>query len=226
MTAVAGIYASRAAQTNQGRAVSDYILRGQSVLNPPKKQDGQPVGGKVFPMPPDKELASAFSAYERNAFAGKESARNAYFQTARAIYAARSVDEGDFSGEFKSKRWESAMALATGGIDQHNGRAVVLPYGSDLSTFRDGVRMRADALARSGALADGVTASELRDMPLENVGDGRYVFRAGDGVMVGKDGKPLILDFNKQPDLPAVTKATKREPSFETNPGGAATGRR
>lgn len=197
VTAVAGIYASRGLKDGNGRAVSDDILRGQAALNPGKKADGTPVGGKVFPMPPDKELQQSFAAYEKNAYAGKEGARNAALQTARAIYAARALEEGDFTGELNSRRWEKAMEAATGGIDKYRGRSVVLPYGKTYSEFKDGVAQRAKTLADSGVLDEQMTARRLAGLPLENVGDGRYVFRAGDGVLAGKDGKPVVLDFNR-----------------------------
>ena len=31
---------------------------------------------------------------------------------------------------------------------------------------------------------------------LENVGDGRYLFRRGTGYLVGKDGRPVVVDLN------------------------------
>jgi len=197
VTAVAGIYAARGLQTNKDRVVADYILRGQQILRPNKKEDGSPGKGGLLPMPKEDALLQAFSTFENNAFAGHEQTRSAFYQTARAIYAARSVEEGDFSGELKSKRWESAMALATGGIKSHNGKAVVMPYGYDYDTFKDGVSDRAKAIEVSGRLAEGLEASKLKSMPLENVGDGRYIFRVGDGVLVGKDGAPIVIDFNE-----------------------------
>ena len=33
-------------------------------------------------------------------------------------------------------------------------------------------------------------------LPLENVGDGRYLFRRGAGYLVGKDGRPVVVDLN------------------------------
>ena len=43
--------------------------------------------------------------------------------------------------------------------------------------------------------------SRLMNMPLEPIGDGRYVFRAGDGVLVENTGKgekprPVVVDLN------------------------------
>lgn len=193
--AVAGIYAARGLESTKGRTVADYILRGQAGLNPPTKEDGKPIKA-VVPMPPERDMLSAFASYEQNAFAGKEQARNAYFQSARAIYAAKAIEEGDFTGEMNTRRWDTAMALATGGIDKYRGRAIVMPYGVTMGDFKDQVKDRTEALVAAGKLDAGMSAAKLRDLPLENVGDGRYVFRAGDSVLAGKDGKPIVLDLN------------------------------
>jgi hypothetical protein len=37
----------------------------------------------------------------------------------------------------------------------------------------------------------------VQDLPLEAMGDGRYVFKAGDGMLVDKDSRPVIVDFNQ-----------------------------
>jgi hypothetical protein len=194
VTAMAGIYAGRNAQTDKAKSVSNYMLRGQQILHPNKKEDGTPTKG-MLPMPPDKDMMQAFSSYEKDAFTGHEQTRNANYQAARAIYAALSVEQGDFSGELKSRRWEGAIELATGGIDTYKGKAVVLPYGYTGSMFNDGVKERIDALVASGRVDD-IAARKIRSLPLENIGDGRYMFRAGDAALIGKDKKPLIVDFN------------------------------
>ena len=87
------------------------------------------------------------------------------------------------------------MKLATGGIERVNGRSVLLPQGYELSRFRDELNTRSEAIAASGQIE--IDARRLRNLPLENVGDGRYVFRAGDGVLVDKKGKRVVVDFNQ-----------------------------
>gem|GEM_PF-4747896 len=191
VTALAGVHAGR------GRMqVTNLMLRGESILRPVKSEDGTPDKGKLWPMPPEKDLRDSFARYERDAFAGHPQARSAYYQAALAIYAAKSADAGDSSGELNSDRWDQSIRLATGGIEKWNGRYTVMPYGMERGAFKDGLYSRIDQIAKSGRLADGVTGSKLRDLPLEPIRDGQYVFRAGDGVLVGKDGKPIIIDFN------------------------------
>jgi hypothetical protein len=190
-TAVAGTYAYR------GRTqAADLILRGQQVLHPMKKEDGKPDQGKLWPMPPDKDLRANWQSYEKDAFAGHPGARNAMYQSALAIYAAKSVDEGDATAVMNSGRWDESIRLATGGIEKHKGKAIVLPYGYEYGQFRDGLRARIDLMLERGTLAPNVTRDRLEDMPLESVGDGRYVFKAGDGLLVDKTGNPVLVDFN------------------------------
>lgn len=67
--------------------------------------------------------------------------------------------------------------------------------------------------AQRGQLDPSITKEKLIDLPLEPIGDGRYVFRAGDGVVVDRTNKPLIIDFNTEmaPDHPAVENTTVPE---------------
>lgn len=206
VTAHAGIMAGRARMStdagfapNPGKAsnVADMILGGQAILHPNRKEDGSPEKGKLWPMPKDEEMAKVFQSYERDAFAGKPEARNGFLQTAKTIYAFRTVESGDSSGVLDSGRWEEAIKLSTGGIDRWNGKSIVMPWGVSKGQFKDELYRRIDDLASADRLSKGVTASKLRDMPLESIGDGRYLFRAGDGVMVDKTGRPLVVDFNQ-----------------------------
>ena len=72
-----------------------------------------------------------------SAFKGSERAADLYLQTARVVYAAKSAEDGDYSGVLNAGRWKSAIQIATGGIENHNGSQIVLPYGKPYSQFRD-----------------------------------------------------------------------------------------
>lgn len=200
VTAIAGIYAGRGAKDDKGNQVADLILRGQAILHPSRKDDGTPDKGHLWPMPQgqdEKTMRQLFSDYERDAFAGHPQARSDHYQTAQAIYAAKSAEAGDASGTIDSARWKESIKLATGGIERYRGKSVVMPWGVDYGAFKDGVAQRVEEIATSGRLTEGVTPGKLLDLPLENIGDGKYVFRAGDGILVGKDRLPIVIDFNK-----------------------------
>lgn len=224
-TAVAGQYAFR------GRTqAADLILGGQPLLHPNKREDGTPDKGKLWPMPPETDLRKGFQSYEKDAFAGYAGARNAMFQSSLAIYAKLSADEGDATGVLNSNRWDKSIRLATGGIERYNGKATVLPYGYEFGQFKDGLAKRIDQITTSGRLGTGMNKSRLLDLPLEPVGDGRYMFRGADGLLLDKDRKPIVVDFNTS--LPfntsgSVLAAAREEPTEDEIEAAAkpATGR-
>lgn len=186
--AAAGMYAQYG---EQGRAAAGRVLRGRAALHPNKAEG---TDGNLVKMPPDNQLVEAWADETGSAFAGKEKANNLFLSSARAIYAARSVEEGDYSGLLDGKRWERAVQDATGGIERYNGEEVVLPYGMDSDIFRDRVAEQLEARQAAGALPDASTR-ELRRLPLENVGDGRYLVRRGSGYLVDLSGEPVLLDL-------------------------------
>jgi hypothetical protein len=148
-------------------------------------------------------MDTIFRDAEGNAFAGLERVRSDYQQTARSIYAALTVDAGDSTGTLNADRWRQSIKLATGGFTEVKGKRVMLPYGHDEASFRDGLRQRVDALVESGQVTK-ETGQKLRDLPLEMAGDGRYVFRSGDSVVLTTPAnskpvvspRPIIIDFN------------------------------
>jgi len=220
VAAQAGLAAGRG--TTDDMKTAELMLRGQRALKPNSKEDGK--GGGMMKMPEEKLLLSEFSDYERDAYAGKPEARNAVFQAAHAIYAARMVDKGDYSGVIDSSAWKDAMKRAVGTVEKYQGKAVVLPRDTDYSQFRDGVRTRIDALTTTGRLDPQSTAGRLRGLPLENIGDGRYVFRAGDGVLADNVGQPVVIDFNEPAYAPAAPVRRGKVAGFGDSGGGAATG--
>ena len=202
VVAIAGSAAAR------GRAqAADLMLRGQSILQPSKKADGKPDGGGLYPLPPETDLRMRFDGYVREAFSGKPEARNAHYQAAKAIYAALSVDAGDRDSKvLDADRWEQAITQAIGPIEKYQGRRIVMPHGYTYDLFRDGLRQRLENVVSSGRLDASWTLPRLLELPLENVGDGRYVLKAGDGVVVGlpAHNKPIL----KNPDGSISTERT------------------
>jgi len=193
--ALAGVYQARGMRTDQSRDVADLLLRGQAILTPNAKTDGtgHEGGRSLLKMPEDKLLLSEFNSATGNAFAGKEQAADLFMQASRAIYAAKSAEAGDYSGNIDAKRWRAAIDLATGGLHDHNGSTVVMPYGMPYDTFRTRLAAQAPTLAGQ---ALNTQADELKRLPLENVGDGVYLFKRGAGYVVTKDGRPLTVNLN------------------------------
>ena len=196
--AVAGIYQARGLKTTENRDVADLILRGQAILTPNTKTDGTDhMGGtSLVKMPESKLLLSDWNAETGDAFKGKEQASDLFQQTAKAIYAAKSAEEGDYSGVLDGKRWKSSIMMATGGIESHNGSQVVMPYGFGYDQFQNALKQQSERILSSGG-AFNTTASEMMRLPVENVGDGRYLFRRGAGYLVNKDGRPVVVDLSR-----------------------------
>ncbi len=193
VTAIAGSQAAR------GRnAEADLILRGQAILRPSKKSDGHPDGNSLLPMPKEQDLRLKFDSVVRDAFAGRPEARSGSYQAARAAYAALSIDAGDRdTAVLNSDRWDKAIEVAVGKVENYRGRRMVLPAGYDYSQFRDDLGPRLAEVVRSGDLEPSWTLPRLRDLPMENIGDGRYILRSGDGIVVTKKGEPVIINFNR-----------------------------
>lgn len=195
--AVAGIYQARGLRTTDSRDVADLILRGQSILKPDSKTDGSghQGGDSLIKMPEAKLMLSDWNSVTGDAFKGKEQASDLFQQTAKAIYAAKSAEEGDYSGVIDSKRWKQSIMLATGGIESHNGSKVVMPYGYGYDRFQDELKAQSERIVRDGGALN-TTASEMMRLPVENIGDGRYLFRRGAGYLVSKDGRPVMADLS------------------------------
>jgi hypothetical protein len=229
VTAVGGIYAGRGYRQKEGdivvgrgQSVAELIFGGQQLLHPKAKDDGSPDKGRIWPMPSgadEQKMRQVFSGLERDAYAGLGNARNAYYQTSQAIYAKLSEQAGDSTGVLDSGRWEQSIKLATGGFHRYNAKSVVLPYGTSASTFEDGVAARIQLLFQSGQLPEGVNSEKLKALPLELAGDGKYVFRTGDKVVLDNEGRPIVLDFNR--DLPFRTSGTAPAPRTDVEPTAA-----
>lgn len=196
-TAVAGIYQARGLRTTDSRDVADLILRGQAILTPNTKTDGSDhQGGRsLIKMPEEKLMLSDWNSVTGDAFKGREQSSDLFQQTAKAIYAAKSAEAGDYSGELDSKRWKQSINLATGGIESHNGSKVVLPYGYGYDRFQDELKVQAERIVKDGGALN-TTVREMMRLPVESVGDGRYMFRRGAGYLVNKDGRPVVADLS------------------------------
>lgn len=203
VTAIAGLRALN------DPIAADLLIHGQELLRPDRKADGTPAGGKLWPMPSQEMFERAFRGIERDTFAGAPQTRSDYYQATQSIYAALSAKAGDSNATVvNSDRLEQAVKMATGGIGKYNGKHIALPYGMDIGDFEDRLDARITFLAGSGRLAEGMTRNKLEDLPLENAGEGKYVFRAGDGLLKDRAGKRVTIDFN----LPMESEQVQRIP--------------
>ena len=216
VTAIAGALSGKG-----NNLAADLALRGQAILQPPNKSDGKPDTGALLPLPPEQDFRTSFDSEVREAFAGKAKARSDHYQTAKAIYAAMSVDAGDKDTKvFNRDRWEKSIEMAIGPIEKYNGRRTIIPQGYDYDQFRDALADRVESLQEKsltsrtrsfytqksgGEVKPGNdfeldpywTTKRLMDLPLEAQDDGRYAFRSGDGIVTDNYGRPVIIDFSR-----------------------------
>lgn len=219
VTAVAGVYASRPAS----RGAAQLILQGQEILRPNRRADGQPAGGKVWPMPPEREMQTWFDNVMGTAYTNA-ALRNAHFQSAQAAYAALITKSANQSGVLDTTLWRDAIRQATGGVVDQGGQKLIPPYGMNQAEFRDGLHQRLLDAQAQGRLDPRTSAAALLNMPLVLDGDGQYFVRSGDSMIKDqKTGQPLIIDFNRgataaPPTFQFWNQAARRE--FSATMGG------
>lgn len=223
----AGVAAARKLDDGKGNNLANLLLIGNNIINPPSRSDGKPDTGKLLPLPPESKMRLDFDNYVRDAFAGNAAARSSYYQSARAVYAALSSQAGDKdTAVLDSTRWEKSMQLAIGGIDRYNGRNTIMPWGLDYGQFKDGLNARINSVFESGRLGPGMTPQKMRDMQLEPTGDGKYIMKSGDQVLVDKTGRAVIIDFTRPPawtpskpiDLPTAAELEEARKPYTGTP--------
>lgn len=221
--AFAGLAYARKYATTTGASVSDLVLRGHSLLNPKEGMDGD--GKKLFKLPEGadrKTMTTLFNDQIGDVAIGRAEYRHQVEQTAMEIYAALSEKDKDgFSGVLDTDRWKASIDLATGGTYKYNSRTIVAPWGMPVGKFKDGVSERLKVMEATGGLPEGLTASKVSGMPLINIGDGKYVVMAGDSVLVGKDKKDVVIDFNKPAGVIPSVKAAPKQKKGGSMIGGA-----
>lgn len=219
VTALAGARAADNVRDARGRLAADLMLRGQEILNPPRKEDGSPAGGKLWPMPKMADMELQFKSLEQDSMKGLPTMRSDLQQAAFAIYAAKTAEAGDTTGTVDSKRMRESFELAIGKAQRWNGAYTIIPHWSTPGQFRDGVKQRLEAFAASGLL-DPEQARRAYDLPLELAGEGRYRVRSGDSILKDKQGRDVIIDLSAAGQAPTV----RNVGTLGETPAGAVTG--
>lgn len=206
VTAKAGIFAANDRQSQAGKSVAVEILTGAQLLRPDPKEDGKPGKGGVWPMPSDDKFEREWANFTGDAYRKHGNLRNADFQTAKAIYAARSAAEGDQNKDVvNSRRWRASMALVTGGVTNYNGLDIILPYGMTTGEFKDGVAQRAAAYKVDPSIGN------IASLPLELTDrDGVYAVSVGDSLLLDDKKRPVLIDMNAPPPPRAQQTNTRR----------------
>jgi hypothetical protein len=132
-------------------------------------------------------------AYLGDAVTGK--ARDDVLEAATLIYHGMQAEGNDAN-------IERAVRMAVGGpIVQHNGKKLPAPAQFDQGTFGKAVQSSAESAVNGQPVFVGgkevPAATFLQALPttdLQPVGAGRYIVRAGSGLVTDKNGKALVLE--------------------------------
>ena len=205
----------------QQRDVAGQILEGEALLNPSKSAKAGDGKGKEFPMPKEQDLRDQFTSAVGKAFAGDPRGADFAFQAVKAYYAGASARAGDVSGQTDSGRLKEAIIAVTGGVSDINGKGeVVRPWGMSERDFKD----KSAAAFTKAMAANGYTGSQLDQFGaygLESAGDSKYLLKSGTGYLVGRDGRPVVLDLTPAPDLSwQIPVENARAPAGQQTSGG------
>lgn len=174
--------------TTQGRYTSELVLRGSQALKDKAiKEDNAAITGVRA------RIASEYG----NAVSGP--ARETLIDAALMIYYGKQAEGGG------AISIPGAVALASGGVAERNGRKFVLPYGVPANEFEKKLQqMNSGAVA--GQLPDGkvyvgqtpMSADDfVKNLPkaaLITSGNGRYTVQAGGGLVTNSRGQPVFVE--------------------------------
>jgi hypothetical protein len=182
----AGMFAVRDIRTNggKGKSIADLVLSGRMFL-----QD------KSVIVPKDKAgngeaLLPAFNKYVSTAIPIGSPAREASYQTAKAIYVALSKDEGEMDGTFNQDRMQRAVDLAVGGIVQYSDKPTLKPHGMSTDAFEGRIKFQ----VRAAATSAGLPTKAYDYLPVDYAGGGKYYVKNGLEYVKDKSGRPLLID--------------------------------
>lgn len=175
--------------------VAMLMVRGEALLNPGKadaKEDGR--GARVT-MPPNNELDAEIADAVGAAFAGRSTDYRTANQAVRAVYAAKSADAGDMTGELDAKRLREAITAVVGEPVSIGGRDVIPPWGMSSDRFEDQAETYIDARFKAAGIAN------PGDVGMLNVPgrDGVYVLTRGMQPLVDRNGQPLLIRMKDTP---------------------------
>lgn len=162
---------------------------------------------KGMPMPPDEGelgMRTAFNSIMGTAYAGHPDVATQMYDIAKDVYAGLMAQKGNYTGTLDSDAWAKAVSLTTGGISNFNNSTVPRPWGMSSDQFQDEAKTRLmDAIkARSNAKGDAefFYNQNANQFGLQNTGFGRYYVTQGNGFLLDRSGKPVMLDFTKPVD--------------------------
>jgi hypothetical protein len=184
-TTPGGVFSSESEVTVSGKKAAEYILKGESLLNP-SKDSAAANNTKLF-MPKEADLRMEFDSKVGAAFAGHPEAANVAYQAMRAAYAGMAAERGITSPD--SDLVSKAIDQVTGGIVDFHGTQVIPPYGMPDDVFIDKVTTQFNEKAKSAGMNTNWGA--IKNFTIYPVGNNRY------GFSNGTEPLPFTVDLNQ-----------------------------
>jgi hypothetical protein len=182
--------------------VATTILKGEAILNPTKADKAQDGKSTNLIMPKETDMHVGFADQTKGIFVNQPGSADRLYQAAKAYYAAKSAQEGDYSGSLNSSRWSDAVDAVVGGISSVNGGKVRRPWGVDETQFKDKLFTAFNQTAQANGLTGKM--ANFRDFTFEATPSDTYLVRNGSGYVTGADGRALIVSLTGPVQPPAA----------------------
>ncbi|MBI2798973.1 MAG: hypothetical protein HYX63_01600 [Gammaproteobacteria bacterium] len=179
------------------KQAGQLILRGESYLNVPWGEKPK------VEMPSETGAAgfqSMFDESTNGVYNNHAQARDLDYRNTLRIYAALAAQDGVYAGKIDkvdSDRFQKALDLATGGIEDYKGKSIQLPRGVSREELDRTVTLNLDMLHDHKALAGDFTKSQLHNLQLENTAQNGvygYLVKQGSGYLLDKHYRPVFID--------------------------------
>lgn len=184
----AGIAHGMNLRTTEGRNIGELIEQGSVIL-----QDKTVISPKAGSA--DDGTKAAFNSYVTlDMLPPGGGQRDAYYQSALAIYAKLAAEDGALGRTLNEKLFQRAVRMAVGGIVEYRGMPMVPPrYGMDEDEFSD----KMDAALSAAARTNGIdfNPGDMRLVPDDNVPGRYYVWRDAYRAQPDKNGRPLFVEI-------------------------------
>ncbi len=175
----AGLFS--ASQTFKPDAIASTILKGERVIN-----------DRSFEIPSMDKFQTEFGSQVGNAYRDRPDALQADLQAVRAYYVGAVSERDTPSKDINTTLMKEAIGVIVGASYEAGDTTVLAPFGMSESTFSD----RLETAWQSSAPA-AYKGTPLDVFGLRPVGSGKYAVFAGNKVLPGQNGQPLILDVGE-----------------------------
>ena len=183
-------------QTTSSSDIANALVQGDSLLRPADKS-------KPFPVPSDGEIRAVIPAQYQQVFRNMPKAEQAAFEAAKSYYAYSASQTGDYSGGSDKSKVQNGVADAyakvLGTTSKFNGAYVLAPWGMDETGFRNSLQgAYGDQAAKAGI---DTKTFPFSSVGFQNTGEmGKYLATSGNGYMVDKKGRPVVIDLTNPPE--------------------------